>query len=315
MTTTEPTTQTQHILQRSVCLVLACSYLGNHRRVEVASLEIEKGGEKLAVGATDELGATKRLFANKDLAPGFAAVASVKNRLRAISVRGAERMFGDGAYLIPLLAVPEANVILAEGAALCAKVGEELALQRDQLVEQRRAKLGTLFDETEFPTADRMRHAFHVRGRYVSFGAPEQLMEVDAAAYEKARADHEALLADAYQDVILGLRESAALVLQELAERLRPDEDGKPRALRPTALRDLQDLLERLPVLNSIGEDGDLAKALAKVGVMAQGLDVETLRKAPQVRAMLLATAETVAGELDGLVLKGRRAMLLPVAS
>jgi hypothetical protein len=140
----------------------------------------------------------------------------------------------------------------------------------------------------------------------VSFGTPERLEEVDRAAYERAKAAHDARLRDAYEDVITGLRQSAALVMRELADRLRPGPDGKPKVLRPTALRDLQDLLERLPVLNSVGEDGALAGVLARVGAVARGLDVEILRTNGSIRGMLLATAEAAAGQLDALVSSGR---------
>jgi hypothetical protein len=304
------TTQVETALRRSVCLVLTCGYLGNHRKVELGGLSMEKDGEKLE-GEKDELGASKKLFASRDLRPCEKAISSVKDRLRALSVDGGMRIFGTGAYLIPLLAVEEAERTLLEGSALVQAKATELADLLPRIIEQRREKLGPLFDRADYPTRDEVLAAYGIDWNYVSFATPERLEEVDKAAYERAVSRQDARLADAYQDVIVGLRQSAALVMRELAERLRPDADGNPRALRPTALRDLQDLLQRLPVLNSVGEDDALAALVNRVGALATGLNVDVLRQNDSIRGMLLQTAEAAAADLEKLVLTGRRAMQL----
>ncbi len=294
-------TQAQAILQRSVCLILSCGYLGNHRRVELGGMELREGDEKLEK-EKGELGASKKLFANKDLKAARHAVDAIKHQLKAMSVDGGTRIFGDGTILLPLLSVSEAEVVIEHGRAVLALQVEKLVEQLPRLIEERKAQLGKLFRAGEYPTADEVRAAFRVTYRYISFAAPDQLQEVDAAAYARAVADNDARLASAYDDVIVGLRSSALLVMQELAERLRPSGDGKPKVLRGTALRDLQDLLQRLPVLNSIGQDESLADALARIRAVSQGLTVETLRDAPAVRAMLQKAAEETAATLGTLV-------------
>jgi hypothetical protein len=296
------------ILKRSVCLVLSCGSLGNYRRLAVDDMRIEKDGAEL--GETKrEVSARARLFASKDLAPCIHVIASAKNRLRAMSVDGGTRIFGPATYMLPVLAVGEAERVLAEHQALMTEKVDELVKRLPTLIAERRAKLGSIVRESDFPSEGEVREAYRIDWNYISFGAPERLEEVDHAAYERAVAKHNANLADAYQDVVDGLRMAALTVMRDLADRLGPDKDGKPKVLRPTALRDLQELLGNLPMLNSIGEDDDLASVLARVGAVAQGVDVDTVRSAPAVRAMLLETATKAAEHLGALVGSGRRAM------
>lgn len=307
--TTSAVTVQQNILARCVCMVLTCGRLGNHRKVNLKSVEIfDNSGEGLAADA-DNIGAQKKLFAPADLAPCTHVIGSVKQRLRSMSLDGGTRVFGPGTYMLPLAHVTAAEAVIADGqAALQVKV-DELVDRLPALIEARKAKLGTLFAAKDYPTANDVRAAFRIRHNFVSFGAPERLEEVSAAAYARAVDTHNALLADAYQDVVTGLRESAALVMRELAHKLRPDANGKPKALQPTALKDLQELLANFPVLNSVAEDSALAGVLGRVTLLAQGMDVQALRQAPGMRAVLLAEAEAAVTQLDHLVASGVRAV------
>lgn len=304
---------TTHILNRTVCLILHCGYLGNHRKIELGGVDMEKDGAKLVV-EKGELGARKRLFASKDLLPCHHAIAAVKNKLRAMSLDGGTRMFGSGAYMIPYMSVVEAEQAIRDGQAQLATTVDTLVTLLPQLIANRAIQLGPLFNLADYPTADDVRAAYKIDYNFVSFGAPERLEEVDKAVAERARADWNGKLHDAYEDAVAGLRGGALLVMQELAERLKPGADGKPKAIRETALRDVEELLGRFPVMNSVGQDEALAGILARVASRTQGLDPEALRKAPVVRAMLLETAQEAAAALGELVSSGRRAMSLPAA-
>ncbi len=307
-TTTDVTTRSISILERSVCMVLHCGYLGNSRKVYLEGVDMEKDGKTLT-GEKDELGATKRLFASKDLRPCTKIISSVKNKLRSMSLGGGERMFGDGAYLIPLEFVAEARETIRTGRESLTTNIESLVAKLPTLIEERRQKLGPLFDLSQYPTADQIRAAYRISYNFMSFGAPDRLVDVDVAIAEEAQAEWNERLSNAYEDVVLGLRESAASVMHELANRLGAGDDGELRALRGTALRDVNDLLERLPILNSIGDDDELAGKLARVGVYLKGVDVDMLRKAPSVRESLQKLAEQTAKQLDELVTTGKRAI------
>jgi hypothetical protein len=229
--------------------------------------------------------------------------------VRSMSVGTAGmRLFGPGTYLVPVQAVKQLHARLVTYRVQLATAAGELADRWEEIVEKRLAEPGVLVDRKDFATPQQVRKAFRLSWQYVRFGAPDRLEAVDKAAFEASQAEWNVALSRAYDDAVVGLRGAALKVMQELAERLRPNEKGERKALRDTALRDLNELLANLPVLN-IGGDSPLAQALAPVGAMAAGLDVETLKKADGVRGLLLQAAERATSHLEALVVEGRRAI------
>ncbi len=301
--------QVKSILQRSVVLVLRCGRADSRRSVDLRSMKMEKDGAELKDEEKHELDSGWKLFGKGDLQACNRTIDALKNQLSALSCDGGIRLFGSGAYLLPTLNVGKAMAACTAAQAQLAENVEALIAQLPDIKARRKAKLGSVYSEAAYPTDDEIRKSYKIGYSFVRFGAPENLVEVDAAVAEQAEQDWNAKLSDAYADVVLGLRESAALVMRELARKLAADDEGKPKALRPQALDDLNELLQRLPVLNSVGQDESLTDALAKVGALSQGLDVETLRKNPTIRGMLLTAAEQTAATLDSLVITGRRAM------
>lgn len=294
------------ILQRSVCLLLQCEKLGNSRKVDLRTVEISKDAVVLD-GEKKSLRMSKNLIDRKEMRGCVAVIGSAKDYLRSIST-SAHSIFGPGTYLVPSLYVKEAETRLTQYQGDLKKRVDELVSRWDAVVEKRRAELGSMFDETQYATADEVRASFDLDWSYVSFRAPDQLEEIDKALAAAADKKYQAKLADAYDEVVVGLRTAAMTVMSELAKKLQPNKDGEPKALQPTALRDLQEFLGRLPILN-ITDDDPLVKVCAKVGAIASNLDVDVLRKAPGVRDMLLKAAEEAVGELDQLVSTGRRAI------
>lgn len=323
VSTSKPSTAAT-VLQRCVCLVLACESLGNRRNVPLSGIDMkmkkklgvaepedgaDENGEKVVDDrAKKSLRLTKTLVDSSELSACRHVISSAKSYLRSVST-SAHRIFGPGTYLVPLLAVPEVERRLAEYQADLTERRAALAIRWTAIIEKRRQELGDFFRVEDFPSIAEVAEAYEIDWSYVNIGAVDQLDTVDRAAYERALAKTQTKLTEAYEEVVMGLRVTAATVVRDLAERLTPDGDGKKKALHPTALRDLNELLERLPILNSVGDDDPLVAALSKVGAVATGVDVEMLRKSDGLRTVLKDAAEKAVAELDSLVLTGRRAI------
>ncbi len=115
--------------------------------------------------------------------------------------------------------------------------------------------------------------------------------------------------------MLVGLRATALDIVSNLAERLTPDENGRPRVLRGTALDELRNFAELLPQRN-LGDDAKLANAIKKLVAHANGTEVEHLRSDATVRDGLRAAAEQARDTLAKLVQQGpRRGIKLPGAA
>lgn len=304
-TQTHDATAAETILARSVCLVLACSTLGNRRKVSLTDIAMQEDGDDLAA-EKNELRLTKTLLDRKLLKPVAALFSSMKAYLRGVATQG-HRVFGPGTYLVPIALVEQVEARLEQFRMDIAIAVEKLVADYPAAVEARRETLGKLFAEKDYLSPSEVRDQYDASWSYVSFSAPENLESVDRVLYQKAQAKYQGKLSLAFDEVESGLRESALQVMADLVERLTPGADGKPKTLRGTALRDLEEFVEKLPARN-ITDDAALADAVAHVAALADGMDVSTLKRAPGVRASLLAEAEKATAVLTGLVeTSGRR--------
>ena len=280
---TDAPTATATILQRCVCVVLTCSAIGTQKKVALGALQIAKDGVALTEKEQKQLRMRKAIYDSDDLAPVRAVLSDAKAFVTARSA-SSHRVFGPGTRLIPL-----------------ALYGE-LRARWPEIVEERRLALGKFFDAGDFVSADDLVDEFSLDWLPIAFSAPDRLKGVDDAAYEESSARWNEKYRAAYDELILDAREQALGVMRELADRLSGETStGKPRALRPSALRDIQELIALLPKKN-VGGDDPLADSLAKVAVLADGMSVETLNAAPGVRQMLRQEAERAVAALDGLV-------------
>lgn len=306
------TTDKQHaaetILKRCVCMILSCGYLGNSKKVDLTHMKLAKvsadgsAEQTLTDKEKKQVRATKVLVDSKHLQACTREIEAAKNALRARSAAMGHRVFGPGTYLIPYAGLMDAVNDLKERQARVRIHRKALADKWEAIVTARAAELGPLYNPKEFPTRDEVMAAFDIDWSFVSFSAPEQLIDVDRALFEQAEEQNKQKMADAFDEVVVQLRAAALTVMRELADRLKPNpKDGKPKALHATALRDLQTFIQNLPKRNIVGDD-ELTAVVEHIADYAQGIDVETLKKAPAVRAGLQAAAEDAVKVLEGLV-------------
>lgn len=296
------------VLERCVCLTLLCSYLGAERSVGMANVDLvqaKNGGprdrEDKEVGADkSRVSIRKRLVDRSYTQPVHHLYDAARDYLKGVAT-ASHKVFGPGTYLVPLTMLVEVDQQLETFRGLIEEAVEKLVAEWPEAVAEGLSKLGTLGRASDYATQDEVRAAYTFDWRYVTVASPDKMLAVDHAILERSNAQYQKMLTDAADEVVADLRAGALRVMQELAERLAPDADGKARAVRGTALDDLQEFCARLPHRNFMGDDR-LDAAVREVAAYAQGLDAETLKKAPVVKAQLMRLAEQAAGTLDALV-------------
>lgn len=308
------TVQAAHILAKSVCLVLKCGRFGTRRSINTRTLDIDKDGERLDDQAKKNVAATKMLVDNKktkELRACNHTIDMARHFLRSVSAAG-HRVFGDGTYIVPYAVLTEVEQRLGLFQADLAAHREALKARWTAIVAERAAEMGPLFHAGDYPEADEVAADFRLDWDYVGFQAPDQLMEVDRAVYERAVEKHERRLAAAYDEVVADMYEGALTCCEELAERLTEGTkaNGAKKAIRDTALRDLNEYIERLPARASMMGEQERAKltaAMARVKALSEGVTADTLKQVPSVREGLRAEAAKAAAALRAMVRDVRR--------
>lgn len=291
----------QTVLKRSVCLMLTCGYLGNSRKVDPAQLKMSKDEHTLTDREKRQVRMSKQLVDARQLTACNKEIESAKAYLKARSCALGYKVFGAGTYLIPITSLSEVIAELKVRQARVAVSARQLADRWESIVEQRCEDLGPLFNAKEYATKDDVIAAYKLDWSYMSFSAPENLMEVDKAAYDEAVLKNEQKVADAFDEVIIQMRASALTVMRELVKRLSPGDDGKKKSIHATALRDLNEYIKSLPKRN-IGGDDELDQVVKFMADSSDGIDVEMLKKSDAVRNQLHAAAEQAVEQLEKMV-------------
>ena len=298
---TDKTVNAATILERSVCLVLRCQQFGNTKATRGVSLAVSQDGGLVEVKANKrEWRASKRLLDSKTLRPANSVIENAKAYMRTAST-SMHDVFGPGTYLVPIGMFSDVEERLGDLVDVLRSTVDTLADGYEGYIELRKQSLGELFDSKDYPSAPDLRAAFSIDWSYVSFSAPEKLIDVDRAAYEVAQQKHAGRLSTAYDEVVLGLRTAALDVMRDLTKRLAPQEDGKMRALRSTALNELRVFSDNLLKMN-ITDDAELASAMATIQSLTEGVSVQSVNSSQELRTSLRDAASACTGVLSGLV-------------
>jgi hypothetical protein len=303
-----PDSPGQTILDRSLCMTLQCTVLGNSRNVKGVRLTTDSGTD---VGADrKEWSVNKRLLKSQERLAAVKVIETAKSYLRTVSTN-MHSVFGPGVYLIPTSLLPTVEERLHFYKNELSAAVDALVNVYPHQVAEREQVLGLLYNAADYVSVNEVRRAFSLEWNYVSFAVPERLQTVDRAAFELARAKYQTRLSDAYDEVVVGLRASALKIMKDLATRLAPGADGKRKSLHKTALDELSTFGELLDARN-ITNDTELPAAIARVQALSRGMDIEQLKNDDTMRKALHDAATTAAEALDGLVkVTGRRAISL----
>lgn len=295
----------QTILERAVCLTLERHYLGNHRKVTLERV-VEESGGKMTVDEK-QFHATMRLVDAKELHAPMRIIGRTRDYLRSTAIP-AYKVFGDRTYLVPLRLVEQVDKRLTELRGDLQAEGFLLSQRYAAAVERQKAAVGKLFDPSKYPDPKQIASAFDIDWNYVSFSAPEKLETVDHALFASAQKKYERRMGEAYDEVKLVLRETLRQLVGDIALKLTPGPDGKPRVFRNTVLEGLTEFLGTFDLRN-IADDADLQKVVGRLRRMTRGVDPERLREMDDVRAGVAAGMAAATAELDKLVATGRRAI------
>ena len=310
---TNKSTQAYAVLERAVCVTLSFSYLGNNRKVDLDELGTSAGGgtdksDATATGDESVFHATKRLLDPKVLRPCGRVIGKAKAFMVSASLPMSS-VFGDRTYLIPIALVEDVDAQMEKFREELAEECVKLSESYDAAKEEQREKLGPHFKDSDYMTLAEVRKSFSMDWSYVTFASPDRLQTVSMALAQRSRAKYESQLEQAYEQTVLTLRQRARDVMAQLAHKLKPGPDGKPRTLRGTALDDLREFCDRLPAMNSIAGDDDLVEAVSAVEAATTGMDVKDLRDNEALRAQLATLAADVSEQLDALVVARSRAI------
>ena len=293
------------ILDNAVCVSIELCSIGARKKIkpEEAAImpraEMHQGGDDPAEEADKEwVSASKRLIKSD----AYDAIRKIDSQIRGyVSKVCLPSMFRAGVYLVPVKMVEEVDRQLSklqderEAAvkAFCDVYENEVAAAK--------TRLGALFNQDDYPSADTLGAKFGFVWQYIAFSAPEALRGIKKEMFERERNKAAAQLRSATEEIRLLLRQTMLDLTNGLVERLTIGEDGKKKRLRVDSLGAITEFLGTIDMRNITGDD-ELQEITDKAKAILGGCDIDALKNQEQVRAQVLGGFQQIQETLGGLV-------------
>lgn len=289
--TAAPSNTSTTLTEKTVCLQLRIGGLGTRTRVD---------SDDIDAGDADK----EMVHVHKDILQSeeLKAVRVHANELRRyVQQRALPSILRGGIYLWPIALVPQLEQYLAEQRVVRKGLVEQFIAVYPQKIEEARAKLGKLFREDEYPTAARVRKAFSLDVRYLTFSTPSSLKEISQELFNREQKKHEQRWSVAYDEITNLLRAEFKQLVDHWADRLSTDAEGKKKVFRNTMVTNLHEFIESFNPRNVTG-DAELAALVEKAKKLASGVDADTLRDSDSLRAQTQAAFAEIKAKVDTMV-------------
>lgn len=161
----------------------------------------------------------------------------------------------------------------------------------DEILSEARERLAELYDASDYPSS--LVGHWRVDWEYPNVEPPEYLQQLNPELYAAEQRRIQARFAEALQAAEDSIAHEFGKMLAKLAERLTPDEDGKPKTFQKSSLENLQTFFDRFSHL-SIGSNAQLDRLVDEAKGLLSGRTSEELRKNGELR-------ETVAEQVENI--------------
>ena len=185
---------------------------------------------------------------------------------------------------------------------------EELAHHFDELKESARDRLGSLFNESDYPAT--LRGAFAITWDFPAVEPPSYLRRLNPELYEQECDRVRSRFAEAARLAEEAFFAELNELVSHLSERLSGSQDGKPKVFRDSAVNNLTDFFTRFRMLN-VGSSEELEQLVDQAQNTLHGVRPGSLRTSDGLRQHVASQLSGVQSVLDGLMVdRPRRAIL-----
>ncbi len=258
-------------------------------------------------GAEGEfLSAGKKLLDNRH--PAFKAVTAVRNRIvslwKAMSLPYPE----PGIRLIRQDRIDEFDARMREFREDMETAVEQLDDRYGELRSAARDRLGTLFNETDYPAS--LCTAFGVQWDFPSVEPPDYLRQLNPDLYEQECQRIQDRFSEAVRLAEEAFTAELAKLVSHLTERLSGQEDGKSKIFRDSAVGNLTEFFQRFGQLN-VRSNEQLDNLVADAQRIVRGVEPQALRDNRGLRQHVATELSRVQSVLDGLLVDRPRRNIL----
>jgi hypothetical protein len=306
--TTNPATQTspnaaQRLRTTMAAVRLAFTWLGVRKTL---APEQRTTAARAFHADRELLSASKLILDTKN--PAYRAVAAVRSEAssywRTVTLPFPEA----GIRLLPQSSLSTFASTMQTYRERLQESARELSSQYDTMKSEAERRLGTLFNQADYPTT--LDGLFDMEWSVVPIEPPQYLVALNPEVFQQ----EQARVRERFESAVELAEQAFATELQRLtahlAERLTGLHDGQPKVFRDSAVENLREFFERFRRLN-IRSSPELDALVEQAQQTINGVEPQTLRDSNRLRQMVandFSRIEAAVGEM--LVDRPRRNIL-----
>jgi len=311
-TTTQPTNTPSSQLERNAA---------NRLRATMAAVRLSFTwlGVRKTLAPEQRTTAARAFHADRELLSASKLILDTKNpAYRAVA---AVRSEASSYWRTVTLPFPEAGIRLLPQNSLgqfastmqtyrerLQEAARELAAQYDTIKSEAQRRLGTLFNQADYPST--LDGLFDLEVSYPTIEPPNYLMALHPDVYQQ----EQARVRERFESAVELAEQSFAVELQRLvshlAERLTGLHDGQPKVFRDSAVENLREFFERFRQLN-IRSSPELDALVEQAQQTITGIEPQTLRDSNRLRQMVARDFEQIQAAVGDLLVDRPRRNIL----
>jgi hypothetical protein len=236
-------------------------------------------------------------------------ISSLQSTLRADIARLSFPAIGlkRGVYAVAPLLVERVDQLIEQAKGQMTLLVAKLEQEYPDLKQKARERLGTNYNERDYPSFEKLRGAFRIDSRYITFGTPSELEGISREIYErelakgKAQAQEQKVM---YQEA---MREEFLALVSHMQERLTGVETdgkrmGKPKIFKESMVGNLENFFDVFDAKNELAQDSGLQEVVAQARALTKGLDPKKLRSDQDIRKAISEGFDKVKDQMDTML-------------
>lgn len=175
---------------------------------------------------------------------------------------------------------------------------EQFLEMYEQRKEEAKPKLGSGFEEKDYPAIEKVREAFTFEFQMWELSAPGQLAAVNRDLYQRELVKMQNMWSEASHQVSAVLLQEFRKLTAHMADKLTPTEDGKAKIFRDTTVTNLTAWLDLFQARN-LGDDAALVSAVDNARQAIRGIKPDAIRDSDTLREQLAADFAAITDQVD----------------
>jgi hypothetical protein len=295
MTTSNPTNQpiqANPIQRDAVILYLSVGRLRTKRKLNSDAVQSDI--------APDMLHVSKEILQSEELK----AVSQFDNEVRHwVRARALPSPFSKkGLMLLPVRLIEPVMAQLDRKQVERLELIEAFMKAYDRCKEEAQGKLGSAFNEGDYPSEEAVRRTFFFECQMWELSAPGKLKSVSKELYQRELAKMNNMWSEASKTVTNVLLEEFRKMTAHMVERLTPSGDGKTKVFRDSVVTNMLEWMDLFKSRN-LTNDVQLVDVVDRAKELISGIDAEALRDSKGLRHKLATDFQGLTDRLDEAII------------